>query len=178
MPTVYLARHATPDWSVTDIPYHIPPGPPLIEQGESEAAALGQFLRLQGVKRIFVSPLERCQATAQIAAAAAGARMETVEGLREWQPGEGRELVTARFLPAFETAYRASTQAGPVAMITHGGPIGLMLVELGMDPQTLKDHRLFDHNNPLPPGGAWEASRTAPDGPWNLRLAFVPGEVI
>lgn len=175
MPIVYLARHATPDWSATGVPYHIPPGPPLIEKGETEATALGHFLRLQGVKQIFVSPLERCLATAQIAATVAGACIETVDGLREWQPGEDRESVIARILPAFETACQASARNGPVAMVTHGGPIGLLLLQLGMDPQTLKDQSLFDHNNPLPPGGAWETSRAAPYEPWNLRLAFAPG---
>jgi drug/metabolite transporter (DMT)-like permease len=29
MPLIYLIRHATPDWSRTDIPYFTPPGPPL-----------------------------------------------------------------------------------------------------------------------------------------------------
>ena len=34
---LYLARHATPDWNMRDIRYDIPPGPPLVPQGEEEA---------------------------------------------------------------------------------------------------------------------------------------------
>ena len=41
---IYLIRHATPDWTRKDIPYHLPPGPPLIEQGLAEAQALAAFL--------------------------------------------------------------------------------------------------------------------------------------
>ena len=42
LPTVYLVRHATPDWSLKDIPYHLPPGPPLTSVGDKEAAEFWQ----------------------------------------------------------------------------------------------------------------------------------------
>ncbi len=76
MQTIYLARHASPDWNRKDIPYHIPPGPPLTPQGRLEAAALGAFLRPAGVSTIASSPLERCQHTAQIVGAALGLPVE------------------------------------------------------------------------------------------------------
>ena len=59
---LYLARHATPDWNMRDIRYDIPPGPPLVPQGEAEAAQLGEFLRQAGVVQIYVSPLVRTNA--------------------------------------------------------------------------------------------------------------------
>ena len=64
-PIIYLARHATPDWSRTDLPYHLLPGPPLVPQGEAEAAELGRFLREAGVSRLYTSPLERARRTAE-----------------------------------------------------------------------------------------------------------------
>jgi broad specificity phosphatase PhoE len=78
--TLYLARHATPDRSRYDLPYHIPPGPGLTEKGRQEAAELGQFLRQEGVRHILASPLERTWRTALIGAAgSAGIEPAVVE---------------------------------------------------------------------------------------------------
>ncbi len=55
--TIYLTRHATPDWSRTDIRYDIPPGPPLTAQGEAEAEKLGIFLASAGVTQTLRQPL-------------------------------------------------------------------------------------------------------------------------
>ena len=174
MEKIYLARHATPDWSMKDIPYHLPPGPPLIEQGHHEAAELGQFFKNHGVRRLFVSPLERCQTTAQIAAQVSGAELETVESLKEWQPEEDRAAVITRMRPAFETALSASQQDQPVAIVSHGGPITFLLRELGLDEKQLKEQMIYDHQNPVPPAGVWEATRSSSSEPWRLRLAFKP----
>lgn len=43
-PVVFLARHGTPDWNMPGIRYDIPPGPPLVPQGEEEAAKLASPL--------------------------------------------------------------------------------------------------------------------------------------
>ena len=91
MPSVYLVRHASPDWNRKDIPYHLPPGPPLTEQGLVEAHALGQFLRLVDVQQLWTSPLERCQHTAEIIAGITGAPVTVNQELREWQPQERKE---------------------------------------------------------------------------------------
>jgi hypothetical protein len=62
-----------------------------------------------------------------------------------------------------------------VALVSHGGPIGTLLTELGLDPKRLAQYQAtFDRRNPLPPAGAWRAVRPAPDGPWSLDLAFTP----
>ncbi|MGQ0601658.1 MAG: phosphoglycerate mutase family protein [Anaerolineales bacterium] len=174
-PTLYLARHATPDWTRTDLSYHIPPGPPLVPQGEDEAAQLGRFFRTAGLARIWASPLERAHRTAAIAAGVAEVTVQVDEALAEWRPEEKAEHIRARFWPAWERAIALSLQVGPIALVTHGGPIGFFLDELGLPKDTLAYFkRTFDRNNPAPPGGAWKLTRPASGEPWDLVLAFVP----
>jgi probable phosphoglycerate mutase len=174
-PTLFLIRHATPDWNRTDISYHLPPGPPLTPQGEKEAAQLGVFLRDVGVAHIFVSPLERALRTAKIATTVASVPVEPEDGLTEWQPGEEAAVVRARFEPVWEMARALCQRVGPIALITHGGPIALHLEALGMARDTIDSYRRkFDRNNPVPPAGAWKAVYTLPESAWDLSLAFVP----
>jgi broad specificity phosphatase PhoE len=179
VPTVYLVRHATPDWSRTDLPYAVPPGPPLTAQGVDEAMQLGYFLREAGVAHILASPFERAAHTARIAAGVvAGAPVEPQPGLAELQPGEDAASIRARVWPVWENAHALSAQSGPVALITHGGPIGLLLAELGLAKNVLEQHkRRFDRNNPVPPAGVWKAAHPAPQAAWDLELAFVPEPV-
>jgi broad specificity phosphatase PhoE len=178
IPTVYLIRHATPDWSQSHIPYHIPPGPPLTPQGVDEAMQLGYFLREAGVVRMLTSPFERAAHTARIAAGVLGAAVEHADGLAEWQPDEDVAAIRTRLWPVWERARGLSLQAGPVALVTHGGPISLLLEELGLAKDVLEQHRRrFDRNNPLPPAGAWKATLPAPGAAWDLHLAFVPEPV-
>ncbi len=179
IPTVYLIRHATPDWSRTDIPYHIPPGPPLTAQGEGEAQQLGRFLWEAGVRLIYASPLERAWRTAEIAAGIAGASLWQELSLAEWRPEEKAEHVRARVWPAWEHASALSRQAGPIALVTHGGPVGLLLEDLGLPPREIAEYkRQFDRNNPVPPAGAWKASRLAMATHWDLSLAFTPERTV
>lgn len=178
MPTLYLVRHASPDWNRKDIPYHLPPGPPLTAQGLAEAETLGGFLRLAGVRHILTSPLERCQHTAQIAARITGADVQVVEDLREWQPQESKDVLRARLWPVLERIWQAQDGAGmPVALITHGGPIMVLLSALGIDDRSMERLRIYDHRNPVPPAGAWEVSRNGGDE-WQLHLAFTPEAVL
>jgi probable phosphoglycerate mutase len=172
-PTIYLIRHATPDWSRTDLPYHVPPGPPLTPQGEREAEQLGLYLREAGVAEIYASPLERCRRTAQIAAGLAGVSMQNEDGLAEWRPEEKSDDIHLRFRPVWEQARDASLESGAVALVTHGGPIALMLAELGLIPEALSHYKkLFDRSNPLPPAGAWKAVQNGSG--WQLSLSFAP----
>jgi broad specificity phosphatase PhoE len=173
--TIYLIRHATPDWTRTDIPYHLPPGPPLTTKGEDEAARLGLFLKQSGVASIFTSPLERARRTAEIVTAIIGVPTQLDDGLTELQPGEEVVAVRARIEPVWEKAGRLSQQDGPVALVTHGGPIAIWLETLGMPKATIDAYRLkFDRNNPVPPGGAWKATCITPQSNWALSLAFIP----
>lgn len=172
---VYLARHATPDWNRQDIRYDVAPGPDLVLQGEQEAEKLGEFLRSAGVTRILASPLVRTQRTAEIAAAVAGIPVVVDEAVREYSREENDDIVFARCLPALEAAAALASQEGPVAIVTHGGPIRVMLERFGVDADLLWHYRRqFDHQNPLPPAAAWELVRQGDGQPWRMRLAFAP----
>lgn len=178
METIYLVRHATPDWTRTDLVYYLPPGPPLTEQGRMEAQALGEFLNQVEAGTIYSSPLERCLQTARIAASAGGITWQVVSELAEWRPGETEDEIRIRFGPVLREAAARAAENGPIVLVTHGGPIGVLLLELGMDLPTLLSHRIFDRRNPLPPAGAWKASRLQPGEPWNLELVFKPEEAL
>jgi len=172
---LYLVRHATPDWKRLDLSYYKPPGPPLTPQGEEEAQALGEFLREAGVQQVLCSPMERCRRTAEIAAAVVGLAPQAEPGLGEWQPGEGEAAVRDRFWPVWERLLPNGHAAQPAALVTHGGPIAMMLAELGLAADALAHYRkTFDRNNPLPPAGVWRAARAAPCAPWELALVFMP----
>ena len=175
MTTVYLVRHATPDWSRTEIRYDIPPGPPLTPQGEAEAAQLGAFLRENGVQRLYSSPLERARRTAEIAAGIAEADVMEAEAIAEWQRGELESAVLERFLPFWTASTLESAATGAVVLVSHGGPIRLMLEHLGVDRNELLFYRKqFDRDNPLPPAGAWRVSRPHAAVAWQIELAFTP----
>lgn len=172
---IYLVRHATPDWSRTDIRYDVPPGPPLTAQGEAEAAKLGEFLRSAGIKRIYASPLERTRRTAEIAGALAGVTPITEEAIAEWRRGESEAEVAARFNGLWEKICRESETVGPLALVTHGGPIKAMLLSLGMPRATVDDYcRKFDRGNPLPPAGVWLATGSTSSSQWQLELIWTP----
>ncbi len=171
---IYLVRHATPDWSRTDIRYDVPPGPPLTAQGEAEAAKLGEFLQMQGIKRIYASPLERTRRTAEIAGGIAGATPMEEEAIAEWRRGESETEVAARLNGLWEKICRESGAVGPLALVTHGGPIKAMLLSLGMPRTTVDEYcRKFDRGNPLPPAGVWLATGS-PTTTWQLDLIWTP----
>lgn len=169
----YLARHATPDRFRTGFIYHRLPGPPLTDQGLQEAEALGAFLLSCGVGRIYASPFERCRQTAQIAAEIAGIPWEVDEGLGEVQPNDTNENTLQRVQPVFERILVDHRAGSPPVIVTHGGVVGALLCYLGMDGETLSQHK-YDYGNPLPPAAAWLAKRAAEDHPWELHLAFRP----
>lgn len=174
-PVVYLARHATPDWNRKDIRYDVAPGPDLVAQGETEAAQLGEFLRRAGVLRIVASPLVRTRRTAEIAGAIAGAQVVIDDAVREYSREENDQRVFERFAPRFEALFADAGVHGPSAIITHGGPVRVMLERLGLQHDELWHYRRqFDHQNPLAPAAAWQLTRPAPTQPWQLRMAFSP----
>jgi len=176
MPTIYLVRHASPDWN-SSLPYHIPPGPPLTAQGQQEAQELGEFLKGAGAGYFYSSPLERCASTAKIAASIAEVPFEVRDGLKEVQPGESKTSMQDRLWPILELAVQTSSERGPVIIVTHGAPVMVLLGQLGMDKNTIKSHLVYDHRNPAPPAGAWLAEQPGAGKPWNLSLAFMPEAV-
>ncbi|MCC6456579.1 MAG: histidine phosphatase family protein [Caldilineaceae bacterium] len=173
--TLYLIRHATPDWHRKDIRYDIPPGPPLVEQGEAEARQLGEFLKTTGITHLYASPLERASRTAQIAAEALGLEVETMLDIAEWVQGEPEASVLARCRPCLDAALDESETRGPIALVSHGGPIRLLLADLGVDHAELEHYRgIFDNLNPVPPAGVWRVERYA-DGRMGVpELVFTP----
>lgn len=175
---IYLARHATPDWSRTDIRYDIPPGPPLTEHGEAEAKKLGAFLRDANVSKLYASPLERTQRTATLAAEVVGLPVITEELIAEWRRGESDEDVTGRMNGFWERICAESQRQGPVVLVTHGGPVKMMLLNLGVPKSAVDEYcRKFDRGNPLPPAGVWLATNDTPDvaeDAWQLSLVFTP----
>jgi len=174
MQTIYFARHATPDRSRTEFIYHIPPGPPLTQDGLMEARQVGEFFKNAGVKQIYSSPLERCLRTAMIAGEISGVEVEVTYSLTELRPDETPELVRDRLEYALKRAQCESRTAGPVALVTHGGPISVLMACLGMDDDTLKKCSVYDHRNPLPPAGVWMAQCNGSGQAWNLSLVFQP----
>lgn len=176
--TIYLIRHASPDWDRKDIPYDIPPGPPLTGKGEQEAQELGAFLQKAGVQKLYYSPLLRAAHTAQIAAAVAKIPAQEQTALAEWITGQSEAEIHARFWPLMESTIAESAQLGPLGLVTHGGPVAYLLKQLGMDPARLDRHRkMFDHRNPLPPAGVWAAQRASSAEAWDLQLIFAPAQV-
>ncbi len=176
-PVVYFVRHGTPDWSRTDLIYHIPPGPTLVPAGELEAAEVGRYLRDQGVRQFWYSPLERTHRTAQLAGSICEAGLRCEDDLREMQPGETLDNVRSRLWPVWERAVAHSLAQGPLALVTHGGPITAMLSALQLPGDVLAHYaRLFDRGNPVPPCGAWKAVRPGADELWDVSLAFVPAQ--
>lgn len=169
--TIFLARHATPDRSRSDLVYHQLPGPPLTEQGLQEAQALGAYFLSQRVRRIYSSPFERCRCTAEIAARVAGIPWSVEECLGEVQPGETPDEIWARTQPLLECLEQESE---PQALVTHGGVIQVLLRHLGMEQLALAQHSTFDYGNPAPPAGVWLAERQDNAPAWSLRLVFKP----
>jgi broad specificity phosphatase PhoE len=173
---ILLLRHASPEWDRTDIPYDIPPGPPLSLKGEKEAKALAAFLKTEGVVKLYYSPFERSARTARVISVLNGIDSMEDKRLSEWRSIDERETqVRERMLSIFERAAQESAEIGPIGLVSHGGPVAALLQALGIDQDELASHRkLFDGPNPLPPAGAWKAEQGPGDHTWNFKLEFVP----
>lgn len=173
---ILLLRHATPEWDRSDIPYDIPPGPPLSLKGEKEARALAAFLKTQAVVRLYSSPFERSTGTARIISALNGIPYLVDKRLSEWREvAETETRVRRRMASIFARAARESAKIGPIGLVTHAGPVALLLQELGIAPDELAVYRKsFDGPNPLPPAGAWKAQQDPGEDTWNLKLEFTP----
>jgi broad specificity phosphatase PhoE len=173
--TIYLIRHATPDWSRTDLRYDIPPGPPLTPKGEAEAQAVGEFLRELGIARLYASPLDRTTRTAELAGEALGLQPIIDPEIAEWRHGEADQAVRARSRARVDAALDESIALGPVGLVTHGGPIRLLLAELGLAQAEVDFYRRqFDRDNPAPPAGVWRIRRNAQGELDKPELVFTP----
>jgi broad specificity phosphatase PhoE len=174
---IFLIRHATPNWNRKDIPYDIVPGPLLTPQGEMEAQALAAFLKSEDVRKLYHSPFARAAKTAQIISAID--RIPCVEELRltEWRVQAETEIqVRGRMKAIFDQCLGEAAGLGSIGLVSHGGPIGVLLQELGIDPDELAAYRTrFDTTNPLPPAGVWQVqANDGKYGSWNFSLRFIP----
>ncbi len=173
---IFLIRHATPNWGHTDIPYDIPPGPALSPKGEKEAEVLAKFLKLEGVVKLYCSPFERGARTARIVSGINEIPCVEDKDLSEWREvDEPESHVRARMVSIFERIAKESIESGPIGLVSHGGPIALLLLELGINHDELARYRkMFDTTNPLPPAGVWKIEKNSGEEHWNFDLAFIP----
>jgi broad specificity phosphatase PhoE len=150
----------------------------LSPKGENEAEELAAFLKSESVIKLYHSPFERAAKTARIVSALNSIPCVEEAKLTEWHsPSEAEPQVRARMKAMFDAAIAEAAGTGPVGLVSHGGPIGVLLDELGIDPGELAAYRTrFDTTNPLPPAGAWEVERNEKDA-WDLRLKFIPSRV-
>ena len=112
---IFLVRHATPDWSRTDIPYDIAPGPMLAPKGEKEAEKLAVFLRSERVGRLYHSPFERAARTAQIVAGMNEIPCIEEARLAEWRSqAESEVKVRARMKATFDDSFAEAAATGSI----------------------------------------------------------------
>lgn len=173
---IFLIRHATPNWDHTDIPYDILPGPALSPKGEKEAEALAEFLKAERVAKLYCSPFERAVRTAAIVSGINEIPCVEERDLSEWREVDEPEAhVHERMVSIFERVVKESAKIGPIGLVSHGGPLALLLLELGINRDELASYRRkFDTTNPLPPAGVWKIEQLSGDGHWDFQLAFIP----
>jgi 2,3-bisphosphoglycerate-dependent phosphoglycerate mutase len=167
----FLLRHAAPD-RAANIPYAIPPGPPLTERGLEEAVEAAAWLRGRGLEHVFASPFERTRQTANIVAKVLDVPLTWCEALREGAPGESFDAIRARvveLLPQLDD--------GPirrVGLVTHGAVVKALLLHTTNDRIDLRGH-VYDYGNHAPTAGIWHGVRG--EGGWRWELAFRPAPV-
>ena len=155
-----------------DVPYAVPPGPPLSVLGEAEALRLRAFLRPAGIACIHASPFLRAHRTAEVLAGdSLPIVLETKLG--EWRADERARDVAARLETVLAAVLGTHAQAGAICLVSHGGPIAVLLRKLGMDRAVVDAHcRTYGGATPMPPAGVWRATRTATC--WQFELVFTP----
>lgn len=98
---ILIIRHADPDYSIDG----------LTEKGKKEAALLTERLFREQVRRVYVSPLGRAQATCAPYCEQAGIRPVVLDWLTEYAPlvtlPDGRKSLTWNLPPAYWTQKRA-----------------------------------------------------------------------
>jgi broad specificity phosphatase PhoE len=149
MTMAYLVQHGEKE--------RLPGDPGLTQAGRDQAIRAGQWLRDQGIRRLYSSPLRRALQTADGIASVTGLSIRTDARLRErlnWDGRESYEAFLARWarttddrdlVPAGEESARQAGARllafladlgapGPVAAVTHGGvTIELLRTLLGDD---------------------------------------------
>ena len=149
MTMVYLVQHGEKE--------RLPGDPGLTQVGREQAVRVGQWLRDQGIRTLYSSPMRRALQTADGIASVTGLAIQTDPRLRERLNWDGRESYDAflalwarttddrDLVPAGgESSRQAGARLmtfladlgppGPVAAVTHGGvTIDLLRTLLGDD---------------------------------------------
>lgn len=101
--TVLLIRHAQNEWVQAGRLAGRIPGVRLNDQGQAQAAQLGEFLSSCAIQALYSSPLERAQETASAVAVRCGLPVETSEGIGEVDFGTwaGRTLESLKKEPVW-----------------------------------------------------------------------------
>ena len=166
MNRLFLARHGETDWNrehrvqgQTDVG--------LNAAGRAQAEALAESLDDARLEAVYSSDLSRALETAQAAARRHGLDVVTDTELREknfgswegltdveiarrfpdavrgrWGDGESTDDVAARVLPAIERI-RARHPDGGVLVVSHGGPIRIILDRFGLAHGRIRNCELF-----------------------------------
>jgi broad specificity phosphatase PhoE len=156
MTTLLLARHGETDWNrerrvqgSTDIP--------LNAAGIAQARALAASLASEPLAAVYASDLARARDTASAVATVHGLEIVLDPALREkhfgtwegltdteirkrfpdavagsWGDGETRAQLAARAVAAYERI-RARHAEGSVLIVSHGGPLRVLLQHVGVD---------------------------------------------
>lgn len=175
--TVYLIRHATPDRTRRDVPYDVPPGPPLSPEGRQEAYLLASHLANAGIQQLYSSAMARADETATILATTLDLPVTLEPGLLEIPNGTRLADITGRMRELWQRLVLDAPGDGPIALVSHGGPITALLQVVVTPPLDLNPFtQRFDSHNPLPPAGVWELNRRDNDS-WQGALLFYPSAI-
>lgn len=175
--TVYLIRHATPDRTRRDVPYDVPPGPPLSPEGRQEAYLLASHLANAGIQQLHTSAMARAHETATILAATLDLPVVIDPGLLEMRNGTRLADIEPRMVDLWQRLVLDNTNGSAMALVSHGGPItALLQVVVTPSPDLSPFTRRFDSHNPLPPAGVWELNRRDDDS-WQGTLLFYPSTI-
>jgi broad specificity phosphatase PhoE len=154
--TILLVRHGETDWNLQRrVQGHT--DRPLNDTGRAQAVALADALEGKRIDAIYSSDLLRAHQTARIVAERRGLEVTVVPELRErdfgtwegltdeeiferfphartssWGDAETREQMTQRVHGALEQI-AAEQPDGNVLVITHGGPVRVLLAGCGHD---------------------------------------------
>lgn len=137
---------------------------------------LADFLNTHQIVRLYHSPFDRTAKTAQIVSAQNDIPCEEDARLAEWRGQvEPESSVRERMRAVFAFAAAEAPNSGPIGLVSHGGPLDLLLRELGMDLSELATYKTrFDTTNPLPPAGVWVVEQNQNASTWKFHLAFIP----
>jgi len=166
MTEILLVRHGETDWNLESrVQGHT--DRPLNATGLEQARALADLLARAPLVAIYASDLVRARDTAVIVAEAHGLDVKLDSDLREknfgswegltdveilrrfpdavrgrWGDGETTEAVAERATAAIDRI-RALHTAGPVLVVSHGGPLRAILAHLGVEHEPIGNCAVF-----------------------------------